>query len=93
VQLQLARSGFSLPLNRRIEYLSRARANASTYTPGGSRKSKQKLLQEITEFLDVANIQDEILQRLKEDARLTPQRREEVLADIDGPILTITQVF
>lgn len=93
VQLQLARSGFKLPLNRRIEYLSRARANASTYTQGGSRKSKQKLLQEITEFLDVANIQDEILQRLKEDARLAPQRREEVLADIDGPILTITEVF
>ena len=92
VQLQLARSGFKLPLDRRIEYLSRARANASTYTPGGSRKSKQKLLQEITEFLDVANIQDEILQRLKEDARLTPQRRQEVLADVDGPVLTITEV-
>ena len=92
VQLQLARSGFNLPLDRRIEYLSRARANASTYTQGGSRKSKQKILQEITEFLDVANIQDEVLQRLKEDPRLTPQRRQEVLADVDGPILTVTEV-
>lgn len=92
VQLQLARSGFNLPLDRRIEYLSRARANASTYTQGGSRKSKQRLLQEITEFLDVANIQDEILQRLKEDTRLTPEGRQEVLADVDGPILTITEV-
>jgi nuclear pore complex protein Nup155 len=92
VQLQLARSGFTLPLDRRIEYLSRARANASTYTQGGSRKSKQRLLQEITEFLDVANIQDEILQRLKEDTRLTPEGRQEVLADVDGPILTITEV-
>ena len=92
VQLQLARSGFNLPLDRRIEYLSRARANASTYTQSGNRKSKQKLLQEITEFLDVANIQDEILQRLKEDPRLTAQRRQEVLADVDGPILTVTEV-
>jgi nuclear pore complex protein Nup155 len=92
VQLQLARSGFNLPLDRRIEYLSRARANASTHTQGGSRKTKQKLLQEITEFLDVANVQDEILQRLKEDARLTPERRQAVLADVDGPILTITEV-
>ncbi len=92
VQLQLARSAFSLSLDRRIEYLSRARANASTYTQGSSRKSKQKLLQEITEFLDVANIQDEILQRLKEDPRLAPERRQEVLGQVDGPILTVTEV-
>ena len=92
VQLQLARSTFKLPLDRRIEYLSRARANASTYTQGSSRKSKQKLLQEITEFLDVANIQDEVLQCLKSDPRLGPDVRREVVDKIDGPILTITEV-
>ena len=92
VQLQLARSGFNLSLDRRIEYLSRARANASTYTQGGNRKSKQKLLQEITEFLDVANIQDEILQRLKEDPRLSGEQRQGVLSRVDGPILTVTEV-
>jgi nuclear pore complex protein Nup155 len=92
VQLQLAKSGFELTLDRRIEYLSRARANASTYTQGGNRKSKQKLLQEISEFLDVANLQDEILQRLKEDSRLPAERRNEVLARVDGPVLSITEV-
>jgi nuclear pore complex protein Nup155 len=92
VQLQLAKSGFKLTLDRRIEYLSRARANASTYTQGGNRKSKQKLLQEISEFLDVANLQDEILQRLKEDRRVPAERRTEVLARVDGPVLSITEV-
>lgn len=92
VQLQLAKSGFALTLDRRIEYLSRARANASTYTQGGNRKSKQKLLQEISEFLDVANLQDEVLHRLKEDARLPAERRDEVLARVDGPVLSITEV-
>ena len=92
VQLQLAKSGFNLTLDRRIEYLSRARANASTYTQGGNRKSKQKLLQEISEFLDVANLQDEVLQRLKEDPRLPAERRDEVLARVDGPVLSITEV-
>ena len=92
VQLQLARSGFDLSLDRRIEYLSRARANASTYTQGSNRKSKQRLLQEISEFLDVANLQDEILQRLKEDPRLPQERRPEVLSRVNGPILTINEV-
>lgn len=92
VQLKLAKSGLALTLDRRIEYLSRARANASTYTQGGNRKSKQKLLQEISEFLDVANIQDEVLQRLKEDSRLPAERRNEVLARVDGPVLSITKV-
>ena len=92
VQLQLAKSGFDLTLDRRIEYLSRARANASTYTQGGNRKSKQKLLQEISEFLDVANLQDEVLQRLKEDPRLPGERKNEVLARVDGPVLSITEV-
>ena len=95
VQLQLARSGFELTLEKRIEYLSRARANASTYTQGGSRKAKQKLLQEITEFLDVASLQDEILSKLREDQRFDrdPERRQEVLSRIDGPILSINDLF
>ena len=95
VQLQLARSGFKLTLDRRIEYLSRARANASTYTQGGSRKAKQKLLQEIGEMLDVANLQDEILSKLREDERFErePERRQEVVAKVDGPILSINDLF
>ena len=95
VQLQLARSSFELTLDRRIEYLSRARANASTYTQGGSRKAKQKLLQEITELLDVANLQDEILAKLKEDERFAKddEHRQEVLNSINGPILSINHLF
>lgn len=93
IQLQLARSNFELSLDKRIEYLSRARANASTYTAGSNRKTKQKLLAEISELLDIANIQSEILQRLKDDPRLPPQRRDEVLAQVDGPILTVTELF
>jgi nuclear pore complex protein Nup155 len=95
VQLQLARSGFDLTLEKRIEYLSRARANASTYTQGGSRKAKQKLLQEITELLDVANLQDEILSKLKDDRRFDqdPVRRQDVLKRVDGPIMSINDLF
>ena len=93
VQLQLAQSGFNLPLDRRIEYLSRARANASTYTQGGNRKNKQKLLQEISEFLDLASIQDEILQRLRDETRLDAQVKEEALTQVNGPLLDISTLF
>ena len=92
-QLQLAQSTFQLGLDRRIEYLSRARANASTYTQGGNRKFKQRLLQEIADLLDAANIQDEVLARLKDDPRLPAERRAEVLGRLDGVILSISELF
>ncbi|RMZ85308.1 hypothetical protein DV738_g115, partial [Chaetothyriales sp. CBS 135597] len=93
VQLQLAQSAFDLGLDRRIEYLSRARANASTYTQGTNRKNKQILLQQISELLDIANIQDEVLQRLRDDPRLPADRRDEVLRQVDGPVLDISTLF
>lgn len=93
VQLQLAQSGFDLPLDRRIEYLSRARANASTYTQGGNRKNKQKLLQEIAEFLDIASIQDEILQRLRDETRLEADVKNQAISQVDGPLLDISTLF
>jgi nuclear pore complex protein Nup155 len=93
IQLQLARSPFSLSLEKRIEYLGRAKANASTYTLGGNRKTKQQLLQEISELLDIATVQDEILQRLKDDPRLGPERRQDVLDQVNGAILDINTLF
>lgn len=92
VQFQLAQSAFTLPLSRRIEYLGQARANASTFTHEIGRQSRQRLLQEIGNLMDVANIQDDLLQRLKEDDRLDKQNRAEVLKEIDGPIQDLTLV-
>jgi nuclear pore complex protein Nup155 len=92
VQYQLAQSSFSLPLARRIEYLGKARSNASTFTPDISRQARQRLLQEIASLIDVANIQDELLQRIKEDARLDSDRKATIMKDIDGPILDISLV-
>lgn len=99
VQYKLAKSGFELSLERRIEYLSRAKANASTRVPGfselggvRSRQSRQELLRNITDLLDVANIQDDILQKMKSDIRLQGDRRREVLAKLDGNIMSLDEV-
>ncbi|EMC93237.1 hypothetical protein BAUCODRAFT_233569 [Baudoinia panamericana UAMH 10762] len=95
-QLDLARGYFELSLEERIHYLSRARTNASTRTTllMDSRQSKQQLLREIGDLLEVANIQDDILQRMKSDSRLTAERRETVLNQLHmSGILPLGDLF
>ncbi|KAH0082173.1 nucleoporin-domain-containing protein, partial [Aureobasidium melanogenum] len=95
VQLLLAKSGFELNLEQRIGYLSRARTNASIRTVSllDTAQGRQQLLREITDLLEVGNIQDDILQRMKSDTRLTEQRRPQVLKALDGQILEVAELF
>ena len=93
VQLALAKSAFDLTLDRRIEYLSRAKANASTHVLSGSRQTRQLLLREISDLLDLANIQDDLLQRLKADERITSERKPEVVKALNGQILSLTELY
>jgi nuclear pore complex protein Nup155 len=93
VQLELAKSDFAIPLARRVEYLSRAKANASAQSHGIGRQARQVLLYEVTELLDVANIQDELLHRLLADERVPAERKTSVAAALDGQILNLTEVF
>jgi nuclear pore complex protein Nup155 len=98
VQFQLAKSPFDISLEKRIEYLSRAKANASTRSTGFSesgvrnRQSRQELLRNISDHLDIANIQDDILQEIKNDPRLTGERRAEVIKTLDGMIQALDDV-
>ena len=92
VQFHLAGSGFVLTLNDRIGYLGRARANASASSFGNGRQARQQLLHEVGEQLDVANIQSDILERLRDDERLQPDRQAEVISQLDGPIQPINTV-
>ncbi|KAB8349862.1 hypothetical protein FH972_023875 [Carpinus fangiana] len=98
VQFQLAKSPFPLSLDQRIEYLGYARANASTRTVGltemgRSRQSRQELIREISDLLDVANIQSDISNRMKGDERLSGPKRDEHLAIINGQILNIDELY
>lgn len=92
VQLLLAKSEYTLPLKKRIEYLSRAKANASTHTVDTGRQARQVLLHEVVELLEVANIQDEVLIRIKSDARIDAERKPKVVEDLDGQIMGLTEV-
>lgn len=95
VQLLLAKGSFALDLEARIAYLSRAKTSASIRQTSllDSRQSRQQLLREISDLLDVANIQGDILQRMRSDPRLSAERRPQVLRHLDGEILTIDELF
>lgn len=102
VQFQLAKSeAFNLSLEQRIEYLSRAKANASTrltgFTDTGarSRQTRQELLRNIGDHLDIANIQDDVLQKLRSDPRfqsLADARKQEMLSELNGTVKTVDDV-
>lgn len=93
VQLALAKSAFTLTLQKRIGYLSSAKGNASSLTAGISRSTRQALLREVSDLLDVASIQDELIIRLKGDSRVDAERKRDVVAQLDGPIWSINDMY
>lgn len=98
VQLTLAKSSFDLTLEQRIRYLSQAKTNASARLTGVSdvrmtRQSRQELLREATDLLDLANIQGDILERMRSDRRLTADRRPQVLRELNGRVLPLDDLF
>ncbi|KAH8729029.1 Non-repetitive/WGA-negative nucleoporin C-terminal-domain-containing protein [Phaeosphaeriaceae sp. PMI808] len=98
-QYNLAKSTLSLTLEKRIEYLSRAKANASTRMTGFSdagvrnRQSRQELLRNISDHLDIANIQDDLLQKIKSDERLGGKRRADVIEHLNGQIHPLDELY
>lgn len=100
VQFELAKSEFDLKLEKRIEYLSRAKANASTRVTGlldagmRNRQSRQQLLRNITDHLDIANIQDDVLQKIRNEdtARVSEERKRDIVNTLDGKIMSLDDV-
>ena len=92
VQLKLARSPFNLNLDRRIEYLSRAKANASMPSPGVPRQDRYQLLRDVSDLLDIANIQSDLCQRLINDDRVSPDRQPQIAAELDGQLQSMDVV-
>jgi nuclear pore complex protein Nup155 len=97
VQLQLAKSEFPLSLATRIGHLSRAKANASTRINGlqdfnRSKQTKQEVIREINDLLELATIQEDLLHRLSNDSRVTPERKPLIMNELDGPILPLDSV-
>jgi nuclear pore complex protein Nup155 len=95
VQLQLAKSFFTIGLQRRIEYLSRAKANASTRMSSFGRLngSKQEIARDIADQLDCASVQLDVLRRLESDPRLVEPNRSNVISKLDGRVLSLDELY
>lgn len=96
VQLMIAKSDLDgLDLEKRIEYLSRARTNASTRQTvvTDSRQSKQKVLREASDALELATIQDEIRAEVFVDTRGDLEKRTYVAAQLSNQILPLEELF
>lgn len=93
VQYNLAASNFDISIKDRITLLSRAKANASVATAGISSQKQQQLNHEVTELLDIAHVQDDLLERLLADNRIPAARKTEIQKDLDGPVLGLSEVY
>lgn len=100
VQLQLAKSGFPLTLESRIEYLSRAKANASTrvgvmdggFGRSGAGQGRQEAIREISDLLDLAGVQEDLWSRLSVDPRLPADKKPEIESELNGEIKSLDEV-
>lgn len=92
VQAELAQSDFTISIKGRLTLLSKAKTNASVMTTGVSRQEQQLLNHEVTELLEVAHIQDDLLERLKADSRIPPERQPEIQTALDGKIQPLSEV-
>ncbi|GAO18956.1 hypothetical protein UVI_02059370 [Ustilaginoidea virens] len=93
VQAQLAESDFPIGIKDRIRLLSLAKANANVTTVGISRQQQQQLNHQVTDMLDIANIQDDLLDRLKMDDRIDLERKADIEQALDGKVQTLSDLF
>lgn len=95
VQLDIARSHFEISLQDRISYLSQARANASTRQTAlmDSRQNKQKVLREVSDLLDIASVQDELLQRISGETRIAADVKPRYIAELNNQILSVGDLY
>jgi nuclear pore complex protein Nup155 len=89
---ELAISEFPLTLEKRLEFFSRARGFCqSSYST--SRKQVNELSQQLQEELDVAVIQDDLLKRLREDVRISQEKKNKLELALGKKILSLSEVF
>ncbi|KAK1775232.1 Non-repetitive/WGA-negative nucleoporin C-terminal-domain-containing protein [Copromyces sp. CBS 386.78] len=93
VQADLAKSDFPLGIKERITLLSRAKANASVTTVGVSRQQQQLLNHEVTDLLEIAHIQDDLLERLRADPRIVADKLPDIEKVLDGPVQGLSTLF
>ncbi|KAL7276341.1 hypothetical protein RUND412_000680 [Rhizina undulata] len=89
----LAQSDFDLGLEKRLEYFSRARGFCNSYGAMGMRQKMNELSHTIQEELDVAVIQDDVLRRVKEDDRISAEKKARLERELDAKLISLSDLF
>ncbi|GCE97153.1 hypothetical protein ZYGM_004069 [Zygosaccharomyces mellis] len=89
----LAGSDFKLKLGERIECLSRANGFCNSVCPPSQKQNMVQLADMIQEIFDVAAVQDDLLTLIATDSRVKSDARGELLAQLDGKILPVSDLF
>lgn len=89
----LSISQFNLELNQRIEYLSRANGFCNCVCPPNLRQKMIQLSSVIQELFEVANVQLDILSRIKGDSRISEENKNIATEALNYKILSISDLF
>lgn len=89
----LARSDYDLSLEERIQFLSRARGYCESDCPPGVRQAMTQLGNTIQEYLEIANVQLDILHVVQADERFNDVKRESAIKMLDGKLMNASDLF
>ena len=89
----LAISDFNISLAQRNEYLSRAIGFCNCTALPTERQQVIQLSSMIEEVFEASNIQYDLLVAISQDKRLDESKRDELIDQLNGKILTVTELF
>lgn len=93
ILFSLASSDFKLTLGERIEYLSRANGFCNGVCTPSHKQRMVELSTMIQEIFDVAAVQDDLLSLITTDQRIEPTARQELIGQLDGKVLPVSDLF
>lgn len=89
----LAISNFEIKLSDRIECLSRANGFCNSDCPPSQRQAMVELTSTIQELFDITGVQDDTLNLVSTDTRIDDTTREELVKNLNGKILPVSELF
>lgn len=89
----LAISDFNLSLQQRIEYLSRANGFCNCTCPPNLRQKMVQLAAVIGELFEVANVQFELLNHIKQDTRISEANQALAIGELNYKIMNASELF
>lgn len=90
---ELALSSFTLPLEKRLEFFSQAKSYCNAHGAPGHRQQMAELSQTIQEELDVAMIQDDLLRRVRDDARISVEKKHLLEQELGQELIGLSDLF